>query len=209
MTTLSPVRALILDLGNVLIFHDNDKLYRELAVACRCEPDDIVNVLRNEEIGRVINTTDGGASLVYETVAPAIGFPGDFAAFKRIWNGIFTPNESIAPVIATLRGHVRLLVLSNTNAMHMDFIRPRLPVLDCIDTVLASHELGLVKPDVAIYKAALAAAGTSPDETAFFDDLQGHVDGARAAGIRGFLFTDTRAFVRDLNSLGLLPREGT
>lgn len=196
------IRALILDLGNVLIFHDNKRLMRELAVACGCTPEAVLAALR-PEVSRRINTTDGDPSLVFDAVAPAIGFPGDLDAFSAIWNGIFTPNDELVPVIESLCDHLSLLVLSNTNAMHMAYIRPRLMVLQCFDAVLTSCELGLMKPDVAIYEAALRVAGVAPFEAAFFDDLPEHVEGARRAGLHAFLFTDAAGFTRDLAALGL------
>lgn len=199
----SPIRALILDLGNVLIHHDNDRLYRELAAASAREPEAVIAALGDSEIGRLINTTDGPPTLVYDAVAPAIGFRGGPAAFSAIWNGIFTPYEAMAPVITVLRGRARLLVLSNTNAMHMHYIRDQLPLLDAFDEVLTSYQLGLMKPDAAIYRAALAVAGVAPDEAAFFDDVIGHVEGARLAGMHGFLFTDVDQFVDDLITIGL------
>jgi HAD superfamily hydrolase (TIGR01509 family) len=201
----SPIRTLILDLGNVLILHDNDRLYRELAAACDCEPSAVFEVLSNSGIGHHINTTDGPPSLVYETIAPAIGFAGSIEEFSAIWNGIFAPYEAMTPVIESLRGRMPLFVLSNTNAMHMDYIRGQLPVLAAFDAVLTSHELGMVKPDPAIYRAALAASGAAPEEAAFFDDVLGHVEGARSVGIHGFLFTDADQFMRDLSELGVWP----
>ena len=198
----TPIRALILDLGNVLIFHDNEQLYRELAAACGTTPEAIVAALRSD-VGRGMNTTDGPPEIVYEMVAPAIGFPGDVASFAAIWNGIFRPNEAIVPVVEALYGRVPLFVLSNTNAMHMAYIRPRLPVLQRLDAILTSHELGLMKPEPEIYQAALVTAGVRPEEAVFFDDLPGHVEGARQVGIRAFLFTDERQFAEDLRGLGL------
>jgi putative hydrolase of the HAD superfamily len=205
ISTDPPIRALILDLGNVLIFHDNDRLYRELAAASACEPAAVLEALGSQGVGRLINITDGPPSLVYEFIAPAIGFRGDLSSFSTIWNGIFTPYEPIVPIIEALRGRAQLLVLSNTNAMHMDYIRAKLPVLDAFDAVLTSYELGLMKPEAAIYQAALAVAGVAPEEAAFFDDVLGHVEGARAVGIRGFLFTDAHQFVQDLGGLRLWP----
>lgn len=200
-----PIRALILDLGNVLIFHDNNQLYRELAAACGCPPAQVRATLQSAEMRRRINLTDGPPRTVYDSVAPAIGFPGDLAAFESIWNGIFRLNEPVFPVIEALHGSVPLLVLSNTNPMHMAYIRPRLPVLRRFEAVLTSHELGLMKPDHAIYEAALAAAGVPAAEAAFFDDLPGHVEGAEQAGLRGFLFNDLEQFTTDLTTLGLWP----
>jgi HAD superfamily hydrolase (TIGR01509 family) len=210
MTNTQPqIRALILDLGNVLIFHDNDRLYRELASACAHEPSVVLEALSGQGVGRMINTTDGPPSLIYETVAPAIGFRGNLDDFRTIWNGIFTPYEAMTPIIEALRGRVQLLVLSNTNAMHMDYIRGELPVLDAFDAVLTSYKLGLMKPDAAIYRAALREAGVEAEEAAFFDDVAGHVEGARLIGINSFLFTDASQFVEDLSELRLWPPSGS
>jgi putative hydrolase of the HAD superfamily len=203
MMHVTPPRALILDLGNVLIFHDNDKLYRDLAVASGTTPDAVIAAL-NSEAGRRMNITDGPPELVYEIVAPAIGFPGTVEEFAAIWNGIFRPNDAIVPMIEALHGRLPLVVLSNTNAMHMAHIRPVLPILERFDAVLTSHELGLVKPDAAAYLAAVSRAGVAPEESAFFDDVLGHVEGARRAGLRGYVFTEVEGFVADLVELGLL-----
>jgi glucose-1-phosphatase len=85
----------------------------------------------------------------------------------------------------------------------MDYIRGQLPLLDTFDDVLTSYELGLMKPDAAIYRVALDIAGVAPEEAAFFDDVLGHVEGARLVGLRGFLFTDVDQFVDDLIKIGL------
>ena len=202
MKQTAPPKALILDLGNVLIFHDNDTLYRELAAASGTTTEAVMAALRSDA-GQRMNVTDGPPELVYEIVAPAIGFPGGPEKFAAIWNGIFRPNQPIVPVIEALHGRIPLFVLSNTNAMHMAYIRPRLPILERFDAVLTSHELGLVKPDAAIFQAALVRAGVAPDEAAFFDDMPAYVDAARRAGLQGFVFSTVEQFVEDLTSLGL------
>jgi putative hydrolase of the HAD superfamily len=202
MMQITRPRALILDLGNVLVFHDNDKLYHELAAASGTTPGRVIDAL-SSEAGRRMNVTDGPPALVYEIVAPAIGFPGSVEEFAAIWNGIFQPNDAIIPVIEALHGRLPLLVLSNTNAMHMAHIRPLLPILERFDAVLTSHELGVVKPETAAYLTAVSRASAAPDETAFFDDVPGHVEGACRAGLRGLLFTDVDRFVADLADLGL------
>src|SRR5215212_2603081 len=140
MTQAPPPKALVLDLGNVLVFHDNEKLYRDLAAACGTTPGEVMFALRSEA-GRRMNTTDGPPALVYDLVAPEIGFPGSLADFAAIWNGIFRPNAPVFPVIEALHGRVPLLVLSNTNAMHMAHIRTVLPILDRFEADLT--DLGL------------------------------------------------------------------
>jgi putative hydrolase of the HAD superfamily len=48
-----------------------------------------------------------------------------------------------------------------------------------------SGEVGLRKPDAAIYELALDRLGVPPERTTFVDDLRPNVDAARALGIHG------------------------
>jgi HAD superfamily hydrolase (TIGR01509 family) len=66
-----------------------------------------------------------------------------------------------------------------------------------------SYELGLAKPDRAIFEAACQHAGVPPEATAFFDDVPAFVEGALAAGMKGRVFRDVPGFEADLRELGL------
>jgi HAD superfamily hydrolase (TIGR01509 family) len=71
--------------------------------------------------------------------------------------------------------------LSNTNASHWE----RLHSSDAFLRIRrrhASHLLGLVKPDAAIYRAFERDTGAAPADIVFFDDLPENVDAARACG---------------------------
>lgn len=72
---------------------------------------------------------------------------------------------------------------------------------------LASHELGLAKPDAAIYHAARERFDVPSEQIVFFDDLQENIDAAVTAGWRGCLidpFGDTAAQIEHhLESLGI------
>jgi glucose-1-phosphatase len=201
------VAAVLLDLGNVVVFHDNDQLSRELAAACGLAPDEVPMRLRDSGAEARFNQTDGPPELVYEAVAPALGFPGSYSQFAAIWNGIFTPNPAVVPAVAILLAQTRVAILSNTNALHMHHLRQTLPLLGRFEAVFTSYELGLAKPDPAIYRAAVARLGLSVADVAFFDDSPGHVAGAAAAGLRAFVYTDVARFVSDLRSLGFTMPE--
>jgi glucose-1-phosphatase len=83
----------------------------------------------------------------------------------------------------------RLACLSNTNAAHWARLAPErgvadpeYPSLAALDVMLASHILGVAKPDPAIYARALAELGTTGDRVLFFDDMAENVAAARASG---------------------------
>jgi glucose-1-phosphatase len=109
----------------------------------------------------------------------------------------------VLPLVEALIGRVKLLLLSNTEAFHFEHLRPRLPILSRFHSLVVSHEIGLAKPDAAIFREALRRAGTRPEATAYFDDLPRYVEASRALGIEGRVFTDAAAFLSDLQELGL------
>jgi putative hydrolase of the HAD superfamily len=78
----------------------------------------------------------------------------------------------------------RTACLSNTSAPHwVDLTNPRLyPAICALDARHASHLLGVMKPDPAIYRRFEAEMGAAPETILFFDDLLANVDAARACG---------------------------
>lgn len=77
--------------------------------------------------------------------------------------------------------------LSNTNQAHWRRLAPgngEFPACAGLQHGLASHELGVSKPDPRIYSEAQARLGASPAELVFFDDTPENVAAARAAGWR-------------------------
>ncbi|TIP12944.1 MAG: HAD family phosphatase, partial [Mesorhizobium sp.] len=69
--------------------------------------------------------------------------------------------------------------------------------------VTVSGEIGLIKPDQAIYDRHVASFDLEPAATLFIDDSQKNVDGAKAAGWQAVLFTDAKALQADLERLGI------
>jgi putative hydrolase of the HAD superfamily len=66
-----------------------------------------------------------------------------------------------------------------------------------------SAEIGILKPDPAIFRHATEKFNLLAEETVFFDDVQANVDGASSIGINARLFTTASRCVEDLQALGL------
>lgn len=69
------------------------------------------------------------------------------------------------------------------------------------EDVILSGDLGIIKPDPAIYHYALKKLGITGPEALFVDDRQINIDGAEACGIKGLLFKDTPTFMKDFSSI--------
>lgn len=77
-------------------------------------------------------------------------------------------------------------------------------VLARLDGALISGDVGLLKPDPAIYRLAEEVFGLDPSTTWFVDDSQPNVDAAVALGWHGIHFTDPAALTPALVAAGLL-----
>jgi putative hydrolase of the HAD superfamily len=97
------------------------------------------------------------------------------------------------------------LVLSNTNAIHWDWVRKQYGhVLDRFDGCLVSHECGVEKPDAEIYRMAMRQTGLPAAAHLFIDDLVENVEGARAVGMDTVLHTDAASLREAFRQRGLV-----
>jgi putative hydrolase of the HAD superfamily len=200
MTT--PLRAVILDLGNVLVFHDNALLFRRLGARAGLSQAETERRLSSAG-WTAANRGLLGAEGIRRDVCASLGVDLPAEEFNALWSSHFTVHDAVLPRVEGLVGRVKLVLLSNTNVLHMEWIRPRLPLLERFDSLVLSCEVGLVKPEPAIYQAALERAGCAPHEAAFFDDVPEYVQAANALDIRGHLFTTAASFDAQLKALGL------
>ena len=198
------IRTVILDLGNTIVPLDFTRGYRELEAACGHSV---------EELQRRIGSTDLVVRLESGQVAPQdfvaqfsklLGLRVTYAEFQRLWSSIFLP-ETLIPdsFLASLKKHYRLVLLSNTNAIHFEMIRETYPLLAHFDHLVLSHEVRALKPTPAIYDEAIARARCLPQECFFTDDIDAYVEGARRAGIDAEPFRGFGKLQEDLKVRGV------
>jgi FMN phosphatase YigB (HAD superfamily) len=194
------IDALILDLGNVLAFHDNEKLFDEMARTFGTTREAMRARLDGGLWDRVNRGQLPGDSLRQELVA-RLGRDVSPEAWFDVWNCHFTLHEAMVREVERLVGRIRLVLLSNTHDQHIAFLRPRLPVLERFDGLVLSYEEGHVKPEPAIYRRALELAQVSPAGAAFFDDVARYAEASTALGLHGRVFTTAAAFREQLRQL--------
>ena len=119
------------------------------------------------------------------------------SSIDRAWNALLLeiPPKTLH-VLRSLRAQgYRLALLSNTNPIHIDEVRRRLGPFGygefarCFERIFYSYEMGLRKPDPAIYAAVDRELGiTSPAEVLFIDDNAANIASAAAYGWRTLYF---------------------
>jgi epoxide hydrolase-like predicted phosphatase len=92
--------------------------------------------------------------------------------------------------LRSLRPHYRLALLTNAWLDVRPVLTKKFPLGRLVDEIVISAEVGLAKPDPAIYRLTLAQLGVAPDEALFIDDKLRNVEAAEALGIRSIHFRD-------------------
>jgi putative hydrolase of the HAD superfamily len=100
---------------------------------------------------------------------------------------------------------VRTAILSNMPLELRNWIVQESGWLADFDFATFSCDLGIAKPDAAIYQHCLSGLGVAASETLFFDDRQPNVDGARALGIHAVHFTTPEETLAALDGAYSLP----
>ncbi|HPW18538.1 MAG TPA: HAD family phosphatase [Candidatus Aminicenantes bacterium] len=199
------IRAVISDLGRVVLWFDNSVFLRKLAEKAG-KPLDEVEAAVHGDLG-LLRRFDGGAVTpggFLAHVAAAVGADMGYEEFFGIYNDIFTPNPPAIDALARVKAAgYRTLLLSNTDPERFGFVRRRFPEILFFDGYVLSYELKLLKPEPAIYLAAAARAGCRPEECVFIDDMDENVEGAVGTGLRGILYRPGTDLAVELKKLGL------
>jgi len=197
-------RTLIFDLGKVIIPFDFERGYRAIAGDCGLPPAEIRSRIASTDLVVRLETGLIEPDDFVAQVSELVGFAGTYADFCSHWTAIFLP-ETLIPesLITALKGRFRLLVLSNTNAIHIEMVRERYPILSHFDHLVLSHEVKAMKPDPRIYADALTHAQAEPAECFFTDDIPDYVAGARLAGIDAEQFTGYETLLSHLRARGI------
>src|SRR5579862_5276464 len=138
-------KSLIFDLGKVLIDFDFQRGYRALEGLCPYPCSEIrlrigaSGLVDQFETGR-IEPRDFVARL-----STAIDLQVDYERFCDIWSSVFTDTLVPEATIASLAARYRLMLLSNTNAIHFEMLRTRLPALNHFHDLILSYEVNSMK----------------------------------------------------------------
>jgi 2-haloacid dehalogenase len=202
---MTEIRHVVFDIGKVLVHYDPEIPYRRLipdAANRRWFLENVCNHVWNIE-------QDRGRSW-QEAEKVLIGNFPDHAEnirnFRLHWHEMVShPYEDSAAIMTSLieKGH-DVTMLTNFASDTFGEARQRFPFLQKPRGVTVSAEVGLLKPDRAIYDHHIASFGLDPAATLFIDDSKPNVEGARAAGWEAVQFKDAQTLKTDLAGFGLI-----
>ena len=175
-------RAIIFDLGGVLVTYDHSAIATAVAALSPSSPTavwaQIVAVM--PQFGRGQMTPRA----LHRALVGAVGVTRDFDRFAAAFNAsLGRDEEALAYARALHASGRRVGVISNTNPLHAAWLRAHLPEFDLFHSVILSSEAGLLKPDPAIYRRALDELGLLPAQAIFVDDTAANVTAVAPLGM--------------------------
>ena len=200
------VTAVVFDLGGVLINWNPRYLYRRLF---RGDTDAMERFLAEVCSPEWNARQDAGrpwADAITELVERHPGERDLIVAYDERWEEMLGgPIDGSVEVLADLRATgVPVYALSNWSAGKFAVARARYPFLGWFRDVVISGEVGMVKPDPAIFRLLLERHGLRPASTAYIDDTETNVQVARSLGMIGIRFESPGQLRAELAALGLL-----
>lgn len=167
----------LFDIGKVLLDFDFERTLERLLPEGG-DPESLDGFLRDKDaFERGDIGLDDYLGQALSVLGPSVTRP----AFEAAWRDVFTPNAPMWQAVEELAGEGhRLLLFSNTNAIHCPWMLEAYPVFRHFEAGTYSFEVGSMKPEPEIYERAISDHGLDPAATRYIDDLPANV----ATGLR-------------------------
>jgi 2-haloacid dehalogenase len=196
--------AVVFDLGGVLIDWNPRYLYRRL-FADEAAVERFLAEICTPAWNHRMDAGRPFAEAIAELSAAHPEFATEIAAWWERWEETLgAPLDDTVEIMRELRSAgVRVYALSNWSAETFPRARGRYPFLEEFDGIMISGEVGLAKPDPAIFAAFLDRFGLEPGHVVFIDDTMPNVIAAREAGIQAIAYEGAAHARAGLAELGL------
>ena len=197
------IKAVIFDLGNVLVNYDVEKAAKRFSAASGLTPKEIWKRFFLSKFEQAYTRGELSTREFHRIACKTLGAHIPLAVFSHYWNDIFWENPGMDKLLARIKKHYPLYLISNTNALHFNHIKKNFSLLRHFDRKFPSHEVGARKPDLKIYRRVLKKVGLRPEETVFIDDMKSFIVGARKTGMYTIPFKGRPALLQSLRKLGI------
>jgi len=188
----SRIKNIIFDLGDVILNIDVPLASSSFAKLSGREQHEILTLFKEKELFRLFETGLVDEDAFRNMIRESLEFP-DWSEeiIDTAWNSLLLdiPPARIE-LLQELGKNYRLFLLSNTSSIHIKQVNKILHAAtgiekldDLFEKVYLSYEMGIMKPDPAIYLQVLEESGLVAEETLFLDDNADNIAAASKLGI--------------------------
>jgi putative hydrolase of the HAD superfamily len=204
------LKAVIFDYGEVLSEPPDPQAHRNLLALSGVEEEQFEKAYWAHRLDYDADILNG--QTYWQTIARDTGVSFTGAQIEKLMeqDAIMWMNLNpamLAWIPRIKQAGYRLGILSNMGDGVLSYMRRSFQWLSMFDHLTWSCELGVVKPDPAIYLHTVKKLGVAPDQALFIDNLERNIVGAEAVGLHAALFQNVEQLQSDLSRRGFrLPR---
>lgn len=184
------MKAILFDLGRVLVQYDHAQTVAAVAACCQAEREMVEAYMGS--VSTVLGVGELPAEEFYEQLVKEMGLTQAFDTFIELYAaGIQRDEDALAYAVSLQqRPDVTVGIISNTNAAHVLWLDAHVPELVEFDLVMMSNEVAILKPAAGIFELAMELLNVLPEQCIFIDDLAENVAAAQALGLAGIVHSD-------------------
>ena len=176
-------KAVVFDLGKVLLDFDYGVAVRKMAEHCAVSEAELHQILNQSELLFRYETGEISTGEFFEEVRRLSSFCHGQDIFEPIFGDIFQPIPEMIELNETVRAAgVPTYIFSNTNDMAIRHIRAQYPFFANFHGFVLSYEHGAMKPKPAIYEVLERATGAEGGAILYIDDRLENVETGAARG---------------------------
>jgi putative hydrolase of the HAD superfamily len=196
------VRGLLVDFGGVLTTNVFQS-FKQFAEAEGLPPDTIKRAFKEdpEALGLLRRLEKG--ELTHEEFEPLfaerIGIENTEGLVGRLFAGVGPEEEMLDAVRRARAGGVKTGLISNSWGEGLAYDQSTLDEL--FDAVVISGDVGMHKPEPAIFLLGAEKIGVPPEECVFVDDLRENCAGAEEVGMTAILHRGPESTLPELEKL--------
>jgi epoxide hydrolase-like predicted phosphatase len=195
------IRAVIFDIGDVLLLGGDDELEMKWTQRLRLQEGEAIQRLVASGIIGPANT----GKITQEELQKQLGmiYQLDEEQLREFWDdnwSLQTPNTELIHFFQSLRPSYKTATLSNDwpGAREQQNRLYNLEEILSVDAMLYSCEEGMQKPNADFYLLACQRLDVQPEEALFIDDREICVNGALRIAMQGILFKNTEQVIADV-----------
>lgn len=201
------IKAIIFDLGNVLVGFDHRIAVRRILKHTSKPEREIYDLFFDSGLTREFEKGKITPGEFFKQVKSLLELKLELKEFLPIWNEIFFSKPESEEFIVSLNSGLKLVLLSNINKLHYDYIRNAFSSAIALfgpGNVIPSYITGFVKPEREIYNLAIQKTGRPIENIVYVDDRRDLVEAARGYGLRVVQFQNIEQLRQEFQNLGVI-----
>lgn len=179
-------RCVIFDFGNVIASFDKNLVWTGLSdlTGKGISPEEAENRVVKSGLEAQFDRGEINTEQFLSRICQGLGLPQEKNAdIEKLWRSVFiAPNQTVIDLIHQIRerGGYRLVLASNTNALHYDQIKSQFAQeLLLFDGIVLSYEIRSIKPESGFFEQCIEAAQCDSAQCVYVDDLRPFCETAR------------------------------